>query len=65
MDTYIVRIYRREATGRHRLVGVVEEVGVKGTKAFVNLRGLWKILATPRNCSRRRPLARSPGRSHL
>ncbi len=29
METYIVRIYRREETGRHRLVGVVEEVGVE------------------------------------
>jgi hypothetical protein len=44
VETYIVRIYRREAAGCHRLVGVVEEVGVEGKRAFVNLRGLWKIL---------------------
>ncbi len=44
METYIVRIYRREAAARHRLVGVVEEVGVEGKRAFVNFRRLWKIL---------------------
>jgi len=44
MNTYIVRIYRSEEDNPHLLVGIVEEVGVKGKKAFNGLEGLWAIL---------------------
>jgi hypothetical protein len=44
MKTYIVRIYRCEKNVPRSLVGVVEEVGVEGKKAFTNLDELWKIL---------------------
>jgi hypothetical protein len=44
VENYIVRIYRfKEDMPRH-LVGVVEEVGVKGKKAFNNYDELWEIL---------------------
>ena len=44
MDNYIVRIYRRKRDDPRVLVGVVEEVGTKGKKAFNDLDDLWKIL---------------------
>lgn len=48
MENYIVRIYRRMENDPHNLVGVVEEVGVEGNKAFTNLEELWKILNSPK-----------------
>ncbi len=44
MDNYIVRIYRRKKNNPRVLVGLVEEVGTKGKKAFNDLDDLWKIL---------------------
>ena len=44
MDNYIVRIYRRKRDNPRVLVGVVEEVGTKGKKAFNDSDDLWKIL---------------------
>ncbi len=44
MDNYIVRIYRREKDNPRLLVGLVEEVGVSGKKAFNSLDDLWEIL---------------------
>jgi len=47
MKTYIVRIYRLERDQPLSLVGVVEEVGVKGRKGFTNYDELWGILKSP------------------
>ena len=44
MDNYIVRIYRRKRDDPRLLVGLVEEVGTKGKKAFNDLDDPWKIL---------------------
>ncbi len=55
MDTYIVRVYRRAGAAPH-LVGVVEEIGVEGRRAFHGPDELWAILASPLT----RPVAR-PG----
>jgi len=44
MDTYVVRIYRREEKKPHRLVGVVEEVEVGGKKTFHTMDELACIL---------------------
>jgi len=44
VDNYIVRIYRRKRDDPRVLVGLVEEVGRKGKKAFNDLDDLWKIL---------------------
>jgi len=44
VDTYIIRIYRREESDPHMVVGTVEEPGIPGRKAFVNLDQLWDIL---------------------
>lgn len=42
--TYIVRLYRFKKNRPRSLIGVVEEVGVKGRKAFSRYDELWDIL---------------------
>jgi hypothetical protein len=42
---YIVRIYRFERDRPQSIVGVVEEVGIEGKRAFTNLDELWGILS--------------------
>ena len=44
MDTYIIRIYRREESDPHALAGTVEEPGIPEKKPFVNPDQLWDIL---------------------
>ena len=44
VESYVVRIYRSEKDKPRILVGVVEEVGAQGKKAFTNLDELWEIL---------------------
>jgi hypothetical protein len=44
MNSYLVRIYRRTEDNPRLLVGVIEEPGVNGKKAFTNLYELWEIL---------------------
>jgi hypothetical protein len=44
MNTYVVRVYRSDEDKPRLLVGIVEEVGVEGKKAFNNLDELWAIL---------------------
>jgi hypothetical protein len=44
MDSYLVRIYRKADNNPRLLVGVVEEVGKDGKKAFHTLYELWDIL---------------------
>jgi hypothetical protein len=44
LKDYVLRIYRREKNDPQIVVGVVEEIGVEGNKAFTNLDELWSIL---------------------
>jgi hypothetical protein len=41
---YIVRVYRFEKDNPRSIVGLVEEVGKKGKKAFNTYDELWEIL---------------------
>jgi hypothetical protein len=52
-NSYMVRIYRRNENDPRLLVGVVEEVGTEGKKAFSNLYELWDILNPTRKNSAR------------
>jgi hypothetical protein len=45
LATYIIRIYRLRKNKPGGLVGVVEQVGVKGRKAFTDFDELWEILS--------------------
>ena len=51
VDCYIVRIYRRSPRSRRALVGVVEEVGAEGKRAFTDRDELWRILTARRGLS--------------
>ncbi|MBI2089679.1 MAG: hypothetical protein HYT78_13235 [Deltaproteobacteria bacterium] len=43
MESFIVRIYRREA--KQKLIGVVEKVGTANRKVFRTIQELWTVLA--------------------
>jgi hypothetical protein len=47
VKTYILRIYRYKKGKPHNLVGLVEEVGAKGSRGFTNFEELWEILNSP------------------
>ena len=53
LANYIVRIYRLDKKNPRHLVGVVEEVGVKGKKAFTNYDELWDILISSKIISQK------------
>jgi hypothetical protein len=44
LESYIIRIYRRENNDPRNIVGIVEEVEGEERKAFTNLDELWNIL---------------------
>ena len=44
LKDYVLRIYSREKNDSRKLVGIVEEVGAGGNRAFSNLDELWSIL---------------------
>ncbi len=46
LATYIVRIYRSKKGKPRGLLGVVEQVGVKGRKAFTDCDELWEIIGS-------------------
>ena len=54
LANYIVRIYRFEKNKPSSLVGVVEEAGIKGNKAFTNLNELWDILSSSKGVKNQR-----------
>jgi hypothetical protein len=51
---YIVRIYRFDKKNPRHLVGVVEEIGIKGKKAFTNYDELWEILSIRKTLAKSR-----------
>jgi hypothetical protein len=54
MDSYVVRIYRRDPKDPRRLVGVVEQAGEEASReqAFHDLAELMEILASTRTTRR-------------
>ena len=46
MDSYVVRIYRRNPREPRKQAGVVERAGTKDQKVFHDLEGLLAILST-------------------
>ncbi|NWG04638.1 MAG: hypothetical protein HXY44_17435 [Syntrophaceae bacterium] len=50
---YVLRIYRFDKNNPRQLVGVVEEVGIKGKKAFTNYDELWDILISSKSISQK------------
>jgi hypothetical protein len=50
---YIVRIYRFDKKNPRPMVGVVEEIGIKGKKAFANYDELWDILISSKSMTQK------------
>ena len=44
LDCYIVRIYRKQENDPHALVGLLEEVGKQGKRAFSSIDELCELL---------------------
>ena len=44
MDSYLIRIYRREKDNPENIVGILEEIGTKEKHSFKNLSELGKII---------------------
>lgn len=44
MDSFLIRIYRRDAKDPQCLVGLVEDVMLQETRPFKNFNELWEIL---------------------
>ncbi len=44
MDSYLIRIYRREKDNPESIVGIIEEIGAKEKHSFKNLSELGKII---------------------
>lgn len=48
VESYIVRIYRRDEEDSTKLVGLVETVGLEEKKSFKNFEELLAILTSPK-----------------
>jgi hypothetical protein len=48
LASYVARVYRFAKNQPHNLVGVVEEAGYEGEKAFTDLTELWSIISSSR-----------------
>ena len=44
MESYLIRIYRREKNNPESIVGIIEEIGTKEKHSFKNLSELSKII---------------------
>ena len=53
MESYIVRIYRREEQDNSPIRGLVEKVGAVGQDAFGTMEELWNILSFVKRPGRR------------
>jgi len=47
MESYIVRLYRRDTTNPEKLVGLIETVGLDKTRSFHTVSELVAILSEP------------------
>ena len=63
MESYIVRIYRREESKPGNLLGTVETMGSTEKLAFTNRDELWSILDSGDDCAKKSD-ARETGKSH-
>lgn len=62
MKSFVVRIYRLQKKKPRMLVGVLEEVGVKGRKAFTNIDELWEIFTAVENNAKKLKRSKMPER---
>jgi len=60
MDSYLIRIYRREEDNPRMLVGIVQQVGNEEKKVFSNLNELWSILSPVKENARKLKKSKAP-----
>jgi len=58
MDSYLIRIYRRDKENSESIVGIIEEIGTEKKQSFKNLSELSKIITQ----SKRRRSNRATGK---
>lgn len=44
MESYVIRIYRRDEQYPQNIIGLVEDVMIQETRPFKNFNELWEIL---------------------
>lgn len=44
IESYVIRIYRRDEQSPQNIIGLVEDVMIQETKPFKNFNELWEIL---------------------
>ena len=59
MESYLIRIYRREKDNPENIVGIIEEIGSKEKHSFKNLSELGKIICPTIKKSSRKKRPRS------
>lgn len=64
VDSYIIRIYRRNRKDPTKVAGVVEVIGKEGKKGFLDPKSLWAILTAPWGQPRSRPDVSGGRRKH-
>lgn len=47
MESYIIRLYRRDTTNPENLIGLIETVGLEKTRSFHTISELVAILSEP------------------
>jgi len=47
MDSYLIRIYRRDKNNPEAIIGIIEEIGADKQESFGNLSELTTIISNP------------------
>ena len=47
MDSYLIRIYRRDKKNPEAIIGIIEEIGAEKQESFGNLSELTAIISNP------------------
>ena len=61
MDSYLIRIYRRDKENPEAIVGIIEEIGTGEKQSFKNLSELNSIITKPKRRKRNRATMKRQG----
>lgn len=61
MDSYLIRIYRREKDNSEGIVGIIEEIGAEKKQSFGNLSEMTTIITKPKRGKRNRATGKRQG----
>jgi hypothetical protein len=60
MDSYLIRIYRRDKENPEAIVGIIEEIGAEKKQSFKNLSEMTTIITKPKRGKRNRATGKRP-----